>query len=131
MKKYLVSGLILTLGLAACSGQSVVQKSTEKKEQSDVKIKSEDAVKTGDVKEAVWNQLDPRSRERIKGTWKDAKVSTVTLSKDMMTLVKDKSYAGKEVYAIDFSTTSNSIPNNMIVYADKKSLDFIGLGLVD
>lgn len=38
---------------------------------------------------------------------------------------------GKEIYLIDFPTKSKSIPNNMIVYADVNTFDYIGNGLVD
>ncbi len=44
--------------------------------------------------------------------------------------IYDKDYIGKEIYLIDFPTNSNSMPNNMIVYA---SLDYkiVGYGYVD
>lgn len=58
-------------------------------------------------------------------------VSKTTLNESMMSEVEDKSYAGKEVYLIDFPTKSKSIPNNMIVYADVNTFDYIGIGLVD
>jgi hypothetical protein len=84
-----------------------------------------------DVREVVWNQLSSQQKERINGTWKEGKVSKITLSKAMMSQVKDTSYEGREVYLIDFPTKEKSLPNNMIVYADKKTFDYIGLGLVD
>ncbi|MDF0727119.1 hypothetical protein PY093_10380 [Cytobacillus sp. S13-E01] len=49
----------------------------------------------------------------------------------MMSQVDDKSYEGKEVYLIDFPTKSESIPTNMIVYADVNTFNYIGNGLVD
>jgi len=49
----------------------------------------------------------------------------------MITLLDDKTYEGKEVYLIEFHTKSKSIPNNMIVYADINTFDYIGNGLVD
>ncbi|WP_275645823.1 hypothetical protein [Cytobacillus sp. S13-E01] len=48
-----------------------------------------------------------------------------------MSQVDDKSYEGKEVYLIDFPTKSESIPTNMIVYADVNTFNYIGNGLVD
>jgi hypothetical protein len=36
------------------------------------------------------------------------------------------SYEGKAVYLLDFPTTDLSVPNNMIVYADKDTFEFIG-----
>ncbi|WP_078548602.1 hypothetical protein [Litchfieldia alkalitelluris] len=84
-----------------------------------------------DVRETVWNQLTDKDRERIKGTWKDAKISKVTLTKDMVLQNIDHSYIGKEVYLVDFPTNNTWVPNNMIVYADIESWQYIGHGMVD
>jgi hypothetical protein len=121
---------ILFLGLIGCSnqdgkGSNNNQSVVNSNDQNDKVVKKED------VREIVWDQMPSKQKEWIDGTWKDGKVSKITLNENMMTLVDDKSYKGKEVYLIDFPTKSKSIPNNMIVYADKDTMEYIGNGLVD
>ena len=94
-------------------------------------LQDDKVVKKEDVREIVWNQLSAEQKERINGTWADGKISKVTLTKNMMSLVDDKSYEGEEVYLLDFPTKGKSIPNNMIVYADINTFAYIGNGLVD
>jgi hypothetical protein len=84
-----------------------------------------------DVREVVWGQLSEEQKEWIDGTWEDGKITKVTLNENMMSQVIDKSYEGREVYLIDFPTKTKSKPNNMIVYADVTTFDYIGNGLVD
>ncbi|WP_419888328.1 hypothetical protein ACN6MT_23635 [Neobacillus niacini] len=122
MKKitlYILSTALL-LGLIACSNESVQSSKNEEK-----------IVKKDDVREIVWNQLSSEQKEWINGTWEDGKFSKITLTENMMIQVDDKSYEGKEVYLIDFPTKSKFIPNNMIVYADVNTFNYIGNGLVD
>ena len=127
-KSFLIMvSIIASLSLIACSNQS---KELSNNKQSIVNKENNDN-STKDVREVVWSQLSSTDKDRIKGNWKDAKVSKIVLTKDMMNLIKDKSYAGKEVYVLDFPTTSVSMPNNMIVYADIATFDFIGHGMVD
>jgi predicted small secreted protein len=116
MKKsfLLVLLIVLSFLLIACTAQN----------------KGEE-VKQGDVREVIWSQLSSEDKERIDGTWKDGQVTKITLSEDMMQHIEDKSYAGKEVYLIDFPTKDITEPNNMIVYADLKTYRLIGYGLVD
>jgi hypothetical protein len=118
------------LGLIACSNQNG---RVSNNDQSVVNSNEQanNVVKKGDVREIVWKQLSTEQKLSIDGTWKDGKVSKITLNESMMTQVDDKSYKGKGVYLIDFPTKSKSIPNNMIVYADKDTFDYIGNGLVD
>ncbi|WP_433747609.1 hypothetical protein [Falsibacillus pallidus] len=133
MKKILL--LILTavfmMSLFACSNQPSQMSNNDKDFVSSNEHNDKIAEK-GDVREKVWGQLSSEQRERINGTWKDGEVSKVTLNNNMMSQVNDKSYEGKVVYLIDFPTkSSNSVPNNMIVYADVNTFDYIGNGLVD
>ncbi|HET7628615.1 MAG TPA: hypothetical protein VFK44_09535 [Bacillales bacterium] len=131
MKKipFLAFSAFLLLGLFACSNQNG-QESNNADPNTDYTQEQSNTKK--DVREVVWGQLSEPQKERINGTWEDGKVSTVTLRKNMMNLVKDKAYEGKEVYAIDFPTNDKSrSPNNMIVYADKDTFKYIGEGLVD
>lgn len=116
---YILSTALL-LGLIACSNESVQSSKNEEK-----------IVKKDDVREIVWNQLSSEQKEWINGTWEDGKFSKITLTENMMIQVDDKSYEGKEVYLIDFPTKSKFIPNNMIVYADVNTFNYIGNGLVD
>lgn len=131
MKKITISILsaVLLLGLIACSNQSVQDKNNQSVVNSNEQ--NNKVVKKDDVREIVWKQLSSEQIELIDGTWTDGKVSKITLNENMMTQVDDKSYKGKEVYLIDFPTKSKSIPNNMIVYADTNTFDYIGNGLVD
>lgn len=120
---------VLLIGLLACSNQGEDKVVTNEEQGMEKQINEETSKK--DVREVVWEQLSSEQKERINGTWKDGKVSKTTLNESMMSEVEDKSYAGKEVYLIDFPTKSKSIPNNMIVYADVNTFDYIGIGLVD
>jgi hypothetical protein len=118
------------LGLIACSNQK-----TKSSNNDETVVKSKDqrdmnALKK-DVREIVWRQLPLQQKEWINGTWRDGKVSKITLNENMRSQIKDKSYKGKVVYLIDFPTKSKSIPNNMIVYADIITFDYIRNGLVD
>ena len=130
LKKITLSilSVVLLLGLIACSnqnGQDNDQSVVNSNEQGDKVVKKDD------VREIVWKQLSSEQKEWIDGTWTDGKVSKITLNENMMTQVDSKSYEGKEVYLIDFPTKNKSIPNNMIVYADIDTFDYIGNGLVD
>lgn len=124
-----ILSFVLLIGLLACSNQGEDKVVTNEEQGMEKQINEETSKK--DVREVVWEQLSSEQKERINGTWKDGKVSKTTLNESMMSEVEDKSYAGKEVYLIDFPTKSKSIPNNMIVYADVNTFDYIGIGLVD
>ncbi|WP_163583344.1 hypothetical protein [Gracilibacillus saliphilus] len=80
-----------------------------------------------EVKKSVWSQLSAEQKEWVNGTWEDGDVSKITLNQN----IDDQSYQGKEVYLIDYPTKNTGMPNNMIVYADLKTLNYIGNGLVD
>lgn len=127
-----ILSMSLLLGLtAACSNERVQSNNNSEKVVKSSKEQREKTDKKDDVREIVWNQLSSEQKEWIAGTWKDGKVSKITMNKNMMSHVDDQSYEGKEVYLIDFPTKSKSIPNNMIIYADIKTFDYIGYGLVD
>ncbi|MEY8345762.1 hypothetical protein [Niallia circulans] len=118
-------------GLFACSNQNKQaddhddQKIVSNNEQVNEKKNKKD------VRQVVWEQLSLEQKELIDCTWKNGKVSKITLNDNMMTQVEAKSYVGKEVYLIDFPTKNKSIPNNIIIYADLITFDYIGNGLVD
>jgi hypothetical protein len=84
-----------------------------------------------DGREVVWNQLSSEQKVRINGSWEDASVSTLIFHKNMIDSQKGKAYDGKEVVVMSFPTKDNRMPNNMIIYADKETLDYIGEGTVD
>jgi hypothetical protein len=125
-----ILSVFLLLGLPACSNQNG-QGSNNSQNVVNSNEQGDKVVKKDDVREIVWKQLSSEQKEWVDGTWKNGKVSKITLNQNMMTQVDDKSYEGKEVYLIDFPTKSKSIPNNMIVYADTNTFDYIGNGLVD
>ncbi|XQY90011.1 hypothetical protein ACNRWW_10650 [Metabacillus sp. HB246100] len=121
---------VFMLGLIACSNQTdQVENNDQKVVNSNEQDKKIHVNK--DVREVVWGQLSSEQKERIDGTWEFGKVSKIILNEDMMSLINDKTYDGKEVYLIDFPTKNKFIPNNMIVYAELKTFDYIGSGLVE
>ncbi|WP_051317181.1 hypothetical protein [Ectobacillus panaciterrae] len=111
---------VLMLGIVACATSSTSTASVSQNNE------------TKDVREAIWNQLSSRDKERIAGTWKDATVSTVTLTKQTAKHPStDKSYIGKEVYMVDFKIKKIQCPNNIAFYADKKTFKLIGMGITE
>lgn len=91
---------------------------------------SNTATKSQDIREIAYNQLPSKDKEKINGTWKDSRLSKITL-KEGMGIISDKSYIGKEVYLVDFPIKTNAIPNNMIVYLSTDTNNFLGYGLVE
>lgn len=126
MKKInlLIISLVLSLGLfTACSSL----------EEANIVINKEPIstiVKEQDIKELAYNQLTSEDKERVSETWKDSKLSKITLH-ERMGRINNISYIGKEVYLIDFPTKSNSMPSNMIVYLAIDNNKLIGYGYVD
>jgi hypothetical protein len=133
VKKFIlfITSTVLIMGLIGCFNEN----SQSSKNQVNVAITKQQnnkVVENRDVREVVWKQLSQEKKDWIKGTWKDGKVSKITLNNNMMSKIDDKSYKGKEVYLIDFPTKNKfSVPNNMGVYADVITYDYIGNGLVD
>ena len=82
-----------------------------------------------DVREIVWEQLSPSQKESLSGGWKDAKISKI-IFRSSMGSIENKSYEGKEVIMIDYPT-ERSAPDNMIVYADVDTYEYIGTGFVE
>lgn len=116
----LVISLVLITGCSAVKNTNVISN----KEQADFTVKEQD------IRELAYNQLTSDDKERIAGTWKDSKLSKITLREGMGNIT-DKSYMRKEVYLVDFPIKSNSIPNNMIVYLSIDSNKLLGYGFVD
>jgi uncharacterized lipoprotein NlpE involved in copper resistance len=126
MKKsvLIIISIVASLSLISCSNQSKAlsnnKQSTAHKESSFNSAK--------DVREVVWSQLPTVDKERIKGTWKEAKVSKIVLTKDRSGI--DKSYIGKEVYLIVFPTTFIGKPNILAIFADVETYKFIGKPII-
>jgi hypothetical protein len=126
MKKInlLIISLVLSLGLfTACSSP----------EEANIVINKEPistTVKEQDIKELAYNQLTSEDKKRVSETWKDSKLSKITLH-ERMGRINNISYIGKEVYLIDFPTKGNSMPSNMIVYLAIDNNKLIGYGYVD
>lgn len=116
----LVISLVLITGCSAVKNTNVISN----KEQANFTVKEQD------IRELAYTQLTSGNKERIAGTWKDSKLSKITLREGMGNIT-DKSYMGKEVYLVDFPTESNSIPNNMIVYLSIDSNKLLGYGFVE
>jgi len=87
-------------------------------------------VKEQDIRELTYNQLTSKDKQRALETWKDSKLSKITLHEGMGK-INNISYIGKEVYLIDFPIKSNSMPTNMIVYLSMDNHKLIGYGYVD
>ncbi|WP_043932213.1 hypothetical protein [Bacillus sp. EB01] len=124
MKNRILSLLIFSflIGLSACSGTD----NTAPKENS----KKAEEVTKRDVRESVWNQLSVSNKDRIDGSWKDAKVSKLTLKPGMGKIDKGE-YIGKEVYIVDFPIKSTTSNNNMLFYASIENQELIGQGYTD
>ncbi|WP_186577923.1 hypothetical protein [Aquibacillus kalidii] len=121
--------LVLLFGVG-CSNQSA--RDTVNKDKININNEApDDELLTKNLKLTVWGQLSSGQKAWIDGTWKDGKVSTVTLSEKWMNQVDHVLYEGREVYEIEFQTKSQSSTNNMIVYADINTFDYIGVGPVD
>ena len=84
-----------------------------------------------DTRELIWEKLPSEQKERVNGTWVDGKLSKITLDKNAIGWIDDKSYEGKEVYLVDFPTKNTGIPNNMLIYADIDTFEYIGNAPVD
>jgi uncharacterized lipoprotein NlpE involved in copper resistance len=119
----IIISIVASLSLISCSNQS---KALSNNKQRTVHKDSYYSAK--DVREAIWSQLPTVDKERIKGSWKDAKVSKIVLTKD--STIKDKSYIGKEVYLIAFPTTFIGKPNILAVFADVETYKFIGKPII-
>jgi hypothetical protein len=126
---------VLLLGLIACSNQKNSEEkhnpnaTTEVSKGKNKEITNENATNK-DVREKVWEQLKENDKDRIKGSWSDGTLTKITL-KNSMGKIENTSFIGKEVYAVDFPTKSESIPNNMIVFAEINSGKIVGYGYVE
>lgn len=117
--------------LAGLVGLVVYVNQVNEKAISNEKQNNTEETSKKDVREVVWEQLSSRQKESVDGTWRDGKVAKVTLGRTAMIGIEDKSYQGKEAYMIDFPTKNKGVPNNMIVYADVNTYEYIGDGPVD
>lgn len=126
MKKVilLITSLVLLSSIfIACSSQNVSNSTNI----ADPTSSSETST---DIRQIAFDQLSSESKGRINGTWRDAKLSNITLS-EHIGIINDKSYIGKAVYLVDLPTKSKSMPNNMIFYISKDTHKLIGAGYVD
>lgn len=125
MKKLVLgmSVLVLLLGLTACR---VPEKATEGKEN----MLAGAVVPEVDIRKTVYDQMDPKDRNRMREGWEDARVTSIILTEGMAGM-SDPSYIGKEVFVVDFRVKTMSIPDNMIFFASKSDGRIIGIGLVD
>jgi len=111
----------------------LITSSSIKKESVSVNINKQNIKQSAeekDVREIAFNQLNSKDKNRVFGTWKNSKLSKITL-KENMGNINDKSYIGKEVYLIDIPAKSRSIPNNMIVYVSVDNHKLLGYGYVE
>ncbi|MDR7071674.1 hypothetical protein [Fictibacillus barbaricus] len=132
MKKViiLVCSSILFIGLTSFIKQDDKSKTENIVRKTEPIFSKTEETKSKDVREEVWNQLSTEDKKRVIGSWKDAKIRKIMLSQSMGN-INDKNEIGHEVYVIDFQVKSNSIPNNMVVYADLEGHKLIGHGYVD
>ena len=78
--------------------------------------------------QTVWSQLDLKDLDFIRD---GSTLKKTLLGEGMGIDLRDKSYIGKEVYIIEFTTTRRAVPNNLIVYASLDDYKVVGYGLVD
>lgn len=134
MKKVilLTTSAILMSGVVACSNQDE-NKTSNASVASTSTASVNKGSQTNDVREAVFNQLSQKDKERIAGTWEDAIiVRKVTLQDEegMIIANTNKSYIGKEVYEVIFKTNEKREPAIIAVLADVKTFQLIGKLLV-
>jgi len=134
MKKVilLIISSVLSLGLfIACSSPKEPNTITNNETiNTNNKKTSNVTAKEQDVREIAFNQLTSNDKDRVSGTWKDSKLSNLTL-KEGMGNISDKSYIGREVYLVDFATKGGGVQSNMIVYIGTDNNKLIGYGYVD
>ncbi|TKD72307.1 hypothetical protein [Pseudalkalibacillus hwajinpoensis] len=112
----------------ACTNQSEEGSNIPQKQGDHKGVTAEE-----DIRKVVWEQLPSDQKEFIKGTWKDGDVSKVKVTDHRVSsnLTDINLDLIREVYAITFPTNSISSTNNLVVYADIESNQYIGNGLVD
>jgi len=86
-------------------------------------------VKEQDIREVAYNQLTSKDKQRVLETWKDSKLSKITLH-ESMGRINNIFYIGKEVYLIDFPA-KGGVQSNMVVYLGMDNNKLIGYGYVD
>lgn len=127
MKKNIL--IIISVIILAVAGLFYYSNQGKEKIINDNNQSNIEEIYKNDPREVVWRQLPAKQKERIDGDWQDGKVSKITLSENnMMSPAADKSYIGKEIYLVEFPTKDI---NGMPVYADLKTFNIIGYGLVD
>ncbi|MDD7796157.1 hypothetical protein [Clostridium sp. 'White wine YQ'] len=119
----IISSVIFLVLLVGCS-------STKNSSNIANENQSNTAANSQDIRETAYNQLPSRDKEKINGTWKDSRLTKITLNEGMG-IISDKSYIGKEVYLVDFPIKTKAIPNNMVVYLSTDTNKFLGYGLVE
>lgn len=120
----LIISLFLYLGLITGCSTAKEMKNITNTGQTNTTVKEQD------IREIAYNQLNSKDKERIKGTWKDSKLTKITLKEGMGNII-DKSYMGKEVYLVDFPTKGGGVQSNMVVYLSIDSNKLLGYGFVD
>jgi len=133
MKKTILILILLTISIGLFAGCSNTSEKTDvtANDKPDITANDKPDITASeiDVREIAYNQLSTSNQERIQGTWQDAKLSDITLRKEMGN-INDDSYIGKEVYLVDFSAEVYTT-NNIIVYIGKDNYNLIGYGYVD
>ncbi|WP_275297113.1 hypothetical protein [Clostridium sp. YIM B02569] len=82
-----------------------------------------------DIREIAFNQLDSETQKKVKGTWKDSKISIKAITGGVR--LTDESYWGKDAYCVEFILDVNYVPNNIFVFIGMDNHKIIGYGLVD
>ncbi|AQR96238.1 hypothetical protein [Clostridium saccharoperbutylacetonicum] len=82
-----------------------------------------------DIREIAFNQLDSETQKKVKGTWKDSKISIETIKGGVR--LDDESYFGKDAYCVEFILDVKYKPDNILVLVGMDNHKIIGYGLVD
>ncbi|WP_273854180.1 hypothetical protein [Guptibacillus spartinae] len=133
MKKIILLCMLSVLPLVGmgCSNES---EAIDNNKQNKVDVKEQKELSEDeDVRKVVWTQLPSDQIDFIDGTWEDGTISKVKLTGDMFAKQSNEmnTKVGEDVDAIEFPTKSTSSTNNVIVYADIESQQYIWNGLAD
>lgn len=131
MKRNLIIAASAGAILLLASGVYFMSEKSRSSTTENIHQENQEQIEGIDVRQQAWEQLSQEQKDMIDGDWEDGTLSTVVLREEMVSNLKDSSQIGKEVYSIEFKKKNKDVSTNMIVYADKEFLRYIGDGLVD
>lgn len=79
------------------------------------------------IKKISWNHLSDAQQSEVTTDWKDATVKKIKLEKKYSQF--DDQFIGKDVYAITFKVSEQSLLGDITAYVTSDKKTFIGIGL--